>query len=300
MHSPTKWVLISAAVGFLSVGGLVARGLNLGVEFTGGRLMEYSATQTFNVDTVREAVSDAGFPTAVVQASSGDGRDNLSVRLGNVTNEQAHTIEQTLNNEVGGVEKVRDELVGPSLGQELRNKALLAFAIAVAAQMLYLALRFRWTYAASAVASMASVVLTVVGTFAWLGKPIDGAFLAAILSIIGLAVNDTIVVFDRVRENLQANQKRNIRDVVNDAILATIPRTINTGLGAMFILGALAVLGGDSLTDFAVALLIGLSVGILSTIFTASALAVVLEERWPQLEDEKQKVVDPYANIGVG
>jgi SecD/SecF fusion protein len=300
MHSPTKWVLISAAVGFLSVGGLVARGLNLGVEFTGGRLMEYSATQTFNVDTVREAVSDAGFPTAVVQASSGDGRDNLSVRLGNVTNEQAHTIEQTLNNEVGGVEKVRDELVGPSLGQELRNKALLAFAIAVAAQMLYLALRFRWTYAASAVASMASVVLTVVGTFAWLGKPIDGAFLAAILSIIGLAVNDTIVVFDRVRENLQANQKRNIRDVVNDAILATIPRTINTGLGAMFILGALAVLGGDSLTDFAVALIIGLSVGILSTIFTASALAVVLEERWPQLEDEKQKVVDPYANIGVG
>jgi SecD/SecF fusion protein len=88
--------------------------------------------------------------------------------------------------------------------------------------------------------------------------------------------------------------------VVNDAILATIPRTINTGLGAMFILGALAVLGGDSLTDFAVALIIGLSVGILSTIFTASALAVVLEERWPQLEDEKQKVVDPYANIGVG
>jgi SecD/SecF fusion protein len=147
---------------------------------------------------------------------------------------------------------------------------------------------------------MASVVLTVVGIFAWWGKPIDGVFLAAVLSIIGLAVNDTIVVFDRIREHTGENRGRRLRDVVNEAILQTIPRTVNTGLGAMFILAALAFLGGDSLTDFAIALLLGLSIGILSTIFTASALAVKLEERWPHDPDKKPKVVDKYAQIDDG
>jgi SecD/SecF fusion protein len=300
MRTPGRWIAITAAVAAISIGGLVARGLNLGVEFTGGRLLEYSTARPFDVDSARIAVSDAGFPTAVVQATSGEGRDNITFRLTNVSNEQANAIEHALGRDVGGVEKVRDELVGPSLGKELRNKAIVAFGIAVAAQMLYLAIRFRWTFAAAAVTSMTSVVLTVVGTFAWWGKPIDGAFLAAILSVIGLAVNDTIVVFDRIREHARANRDRPVREVVNEAILATIPRTINTGVGAMFILGALAVLGGDSLTDFAIALLLGLGVGILSTIFTASALAVALEERWVRDERGARKVVDPYADIVAG
>ena len=149
---------------------------------------------------------------------------------------------------------------------------MVAFAIAVGAQMAYLAFRFRWTYAAAAVVSMAHVVLTVVGVFAWLDKPVDGIFLAAILSIIGLAVNDTIVVFDRIRERTRASTD-SLRETVNAAILQTVPRTLNTGLGAMFILAALAVLGGDSLQDFAIALLLGLSVGIYSTMFTAAPLA---------------------------
>src|SRR5690606_19527624 len=147
-------------------------------------------------------VSEAGFPRAVVQASSGEGEaENLTVRLDAISNEEAVEIEEAVAGVAGEVEKQRDELIGPSLGKELRDKALIAFAIAIAAQMLYLAWRFRWTYAAAAVLSMASVVLTVVGIFAWWGKPIDGVFLAAVLSIIGLAVNDTIVVFDRIREH---------------------------------------------------------------------------------------------------
>ena len=148
---------------------------------------------------------------------------------------------------------------------------------------------------------MASVVLAVVGIFAWWGKSIDGVFLAAVLSIIGLAVNDTIVVFDRIREHRAENRSRPLREVVNAAIVQTLPRTVNTGLGAMFILAALAILGGDSLTDFAIALLLGLSIGILSTVFTASALAVVLEERWPDEPSGKEKkVTDPYAHIEDG
>ena len=302
MRRSGTWIVITLVVAVVSIGGIALRGLNLGVEFTGGRLLEYSTTQDVDAEDARVAVSDAGFTQAVVQSSSGeDGRENISVRLDNITNEEAVQIEEALGAIAGPVEKERDELIGPSLGKELRDKALIAFAIAVAAQMLYLAWRFRWTFAAAAVLSMSSVVLTVVGVFAWWGKPIDGVFLAAVLSIIGLAVNDTIVVFDRIREHTGDNRKRPLRSVVNEAILQTIPRTINTGLGAMFILAALAVLGGDSLTDFAIALLIGLSVGILSTIFTASAIAVVLEEKFPlDTSGTPRKVIDPYANVDDG
>lgn len=297
MRRSGLWIAVTATVAVLAIAGVIVRGLDLGVEFTGGRILEYDPASAFDVDRARAVVSDAGFPTAVVQASSGAAHDNLTVRLGGIDNAQAHDIEQALAAELGVVEKVRDELIGPTLGKELKNKALAAFGIAILAQMIYLAWRFRWTFAAAAVTSMTSVVLAVLGAFAWMGKPIDGAFLAAVLSIIGLAVNDTIVVFDRIREHAGADRTRRIREVVNEAILATAPRTINTGLGAMFILGALAILGGDSLTDFAIALLLGLSAGILSTVFTASALAVVLEERWPDIDNQERRVVDPYAHI---
>ncbi|MCW2831987.1 MAG: protein translocase subunit SecD [Aeromicrobium sp.] len=302
MKRSGTWIAVTLVVAVVSIGGIALRGLNLGVEFTGGRLLEYSTSKSIDAEDARVAVSDAGFTQAVVQSSSGEGdTENISVRLDDITNDGAFEIEQALAAVAGDVTKERDELVGPSLGKELRDKALIAFAIAIAAQMIYLAWRFRWTYAAAAVLSMSSVVLTVVGVFAWWGKPIDGVFLAAVLSIIGLAVNDTIVVFDRIREHTGRDRKRPLRDVVNEAILQTVPRTINTGLGAIFILAALAILGGDSLTDFAIALLIGLSVGILSTIFTASAVAVVLEERFPHNPDKAaKKVADPYANVDDG
>lgn len=301
MKRSGTWIAVTLVVAVVSIGGIALRGLNLGVEFTGGRLLEYSTSQSVDVEQARDAISDAGFPQAVVQSSGQDGEENISVRLDEINNDEAVEVEEALASVAGNVEKERDELIGPSLGKELRDKALIAFAIAIAAQMIYLAWRFRWTYAAAAVLSMSSVVLTVVGAFAWWGKPIDGVFLAAVLSIIGLAVNDTIVVFDRIREHTRDNRRRPLRQVVNEAILQTIPRTINTGLGAMFILAALAFLGGDSLTDFAIALLLGLSVGILSTIFTASALAVFLEERWPyDPAAPGTKVIDPYANVDDG
>lgn len=295
------WIAVAGLIGLVAVAGIVLRGLNLGVEFTGGRLIEYAPTRVVSVEQARAAVADAGFPTAVVQTSSGAGGvPNITVRTAQLTNDQAAQIEAALARTTGGVEKERDELIGPTLGAELRTKAMLAFAIAIGAQMLYLACRFRWTYAAAAVLSMTHVVLTVVGTFAWLGKPIDGVFLAAVLSIIGLAVNDTIVVFDRVREHIRETSGRSLRRVVNAAILQTVPRTLNTGLGAMFILAALAVLGGDSLTSFAVALLLGLGVGVYSTIFTASPLAVWAEERWPHKQRvERPRVADRYPDVPV-
>jgi SecD/SecF fusion protein len=241
--------------------------------------VEYSTSAELSVDEAREAVSDAGFPRAVVQES---GADNVSVRTGEMTNDEEAGIRAALVEVAGGdVTKERDELIGPSLGDELRQKALIALGVALLAQLAYLAIRFRWTLGAAAVAAMAHDVLVLVGVFAWPGKPIDGVFLAALLTVIGYSVNDSVVVFDRVRELWGSQRRWGFPKVVNAAIVQTVPRTVNTGLGAMFILGALAFLGGDSLTDFAIALLIGIGVGTYSSMFTAGPLAIELERMSP-------------------
>ncbi|GAB3658842.1 protein translocase subunit SecD [Nocardioides korecus] len=303
MRRVGAWIAVTVVAGVVAVTGIATRGLDLGVEFTGGRIAEYSTSRDVSVEQARAAVSEAGFPQAVVQTSSGTGaRENITVRTGQISNDESATIRDTLSREVGTVTQERDELIGPTLGSQLRTQALIAFVIAVAAQMAYLAFRFRWTYAAAAVLSMGSVVLTVVGVFAWWGKPVDGVFLAAVLSIIGLAVNDTIVVFDRIREGVRgpSGDRAGLRRTVNDAILSTVPRTVNTGLGAMLILATLAVLGGDSLQDFAIALLLGLSVGIYSTMFTAAPLAIWAEERWPASAARRRTASpDPYAAVPV-
>jgi len=279
MRYGRRWLAASAVVLVLAVSGLFTRGLDLGVEFTGGRLVEYSTSAPLSVDKAREAVSDAGFPRAVVQDS---GDKNISVRTGAMTNSQEAGIRSALAQASGGqVTNQRDELIGPSLGDELRSKALIALGVALLAQLAYLAIRFRWTLGAAIVTAMAHDVLILIGVFAWLGKPIDGVFLAALLTVIGYSVNDSVVVFDRVRELWGSKRVLGFPKVVNSAILQTIPRTVNTGLGAVFILSALAFLGGDSLTDFAIALLIGIGIGTYSSMFTAGPLAIELERMSP-------------------
>jgi SecD/SecF fusion protein len=263
----------------VSVAGVVTRGLDYGVEFTGGRLVEYTTTSPIAVDVARTAVADAGLPRAVVQTS---GDNQITVRGSDLSDDAIQGLRADLGELGGGATLERDELIGPSLGDELRQKALIALGVALLAQLGYLAFRFRWTFAASAVVAMAHDVAVLLGVFAWLGKPVDGVFLAALLTVIGYSVNDSVVVFDRIRETWGARQRgTSFATVANDAVLQTVPRTINTGLGAIFILAALALLGGDSLTDFAVALLVGIIVGTYSSMLTATPLAVVLENRWP-------------------
>ncbi|UPK76897.1 protein translocase subunit SecD [Nocardioidaceae bacterium SCSIO 66511] len=305
MKRSTTWLAVSAAIVIVAIGGMLVRGMNLGVEFTGGRVLEYSTSQEIDVDDARAAVADAGFPQAVVQESGNANQDipNISVRTDEISDDEAKEVEAAVASVGEDVVQESATTIEPTLGEELRNKALIAFGVAVAAQMIYLAFRFRWTWALSAVLAMVHDVIAVVGVFAWLDKPIDGVFLAAILSIIGLSVNDTIVVFDRIRERRREEPDRTLSDVTSDALLQTLPRTINTGLGAMFILGALAFLGGSSLTDFSIALLLGLGIGIFSSIFTASPLALLMERIWPAERAEakkKNKVADPYANVAAG
>ena len=179
----------------------------------------------------------------------------------------------------GGAERIRDETIGPSLGVELRNKALIALGVALLAQLAYLAIRFRWQWALATVLALAHDVVLLVGAFAWFGRPVDGVFLAAVLTVIGYSVNDTVVVFDRVRELVRNPMRRQFATLANLGCLQTVPRTVNTGLGAVFVLVALAVLGRDSLVDFAVALLIGIVAGTYSSVFLAAPLAIVFESR---------------------
>ncbi|MGA4843697.1 protein translocase subunit SecD [Streptomyces sp. G45] len=273
-----RWLGVSTLAVALAIAGIVVRGLDWGVEFTGGRLVEYSTSQRLDADTAREAVADAGFPHAVVQES---GDDDLTVRTGKISDGEQREIKEALAERGGDVSVVRDEMIGPSLGEELRHKALIALGIAVAAQLIYLSVRFRWTFASAAVAAMVHDVLLVVGLFAWLGKTIDSVFLAAVLTVVGYSVNDTVVVFDRIRETRRRDPRADLADTANKAVIRTLPRTVNTGMGALFVLAALAVLGGDSLADFSLALIAGVVLGMVSTVSVAVPAAVVLERRRP-------------------
>ncbi|MFF8382878.1 protein translocase subunit SecD [Streptomyces kanasensis] len=279
MRHRRRWLGVCAGLVVLAVGGIGVRGLEFGVEFTGGRVTQYTAERPVDADAARAAVVDAGFPHAVVQTT---GDNDVSVRTQETGEDEQRRIREALTRVAGAVTVERDDRIGPSLGSELRTYALLALGLAIGAQLLYLSVRFRWTFAAAAVVAMAHDVLLVVGLFAWWGKPVDSVFLAALLTVVGYSVNDTVVVLDRLRELRRTGTSAGWAELADRAVAQTMPRTVNTGMGALFVLVALAFLGGDSLTDFAVALLAGVVAGMASTVFTAMPVTVLLQERFPK------------------
>lgn len=278
LHRPRVWLAGSLALILATGLGLVVRGVDLGVEFTGGRSIQYELAQPVSADEAREAVAGAGFTGAVVQ-EAGDG--DIAVRTSPIDDRQQQQIRDALSQIAGEATVVSDELIGPTLGDELRRNALIALGIALTAQLAYLALRFHWTFSTGAVAALAMNVLVVLGTFAWLGKPLDGVFLAALLTIIGYSVNDSVVVFDRIRETWRNRPDEAFHQVAGRAVLQTLPRTINTGASTLFVLLALLFLGGSSLRDFALALVLGIIVGTASTVSMAVPLTVALQKRYP-------------------
>jgi SecD/SecF fusion protein len=274
----SRWWLGGAALAVvLSLAGIATQGLTWGLEFTGGRLLEYRTEQPVDVDALRADLVRADLPPGVVQRTA----DALSIRTPELDEGQEATLLALLEARGGQLEVVRDEFIGPSLGAELRRNALIALGVALAGQLLYLAVRFRWTYGVAAVAGMVHDALLLVGMFAWLGKTFDGVFLAAMLTVIGYSINDTVVIFDRVRERRAAQPKRPLPALANEAVIQTLPRTVNTGLGALFILLALFLLGGDTLADFALALIVGTTVGMYSSLVVAPPIWRWLEGRAP-------------------
>lgn len=282
LRCPRRWLAMSVLLAAIALVGIPVRGLELGVEFTGGRSIVYETSVSLDSALARQAVSDAGFPRAVIQSA---GERSISVRTASLTEAEAVRLRQAIADAAGGADIQRDELIGPTLGKELRRGALIAFGVALAVQMLYLALRFRWIFSVGAVVALTANVAVVVGTFAWLGRPLDGVFLAALLTIVGYTVNDSVVVFDRIRETLSrrppGRRGPRFHRIVGRAVLSTLPRTINTGLSTIVILAVLLVVGGDTLADFALALLIGIVIGTASTITVAAPLAIELERRYP-------------------
>lgn len=278
---------VSAVATLIAIAGIFVNGLNLGVEFTGGRVLEYSTTQKVSADDAREAMDELGFESEVTETSD----DKIQISTPELSDKEKLQVQDAIAKLGDGAEQVKDDEVSASFGKELRDKAIIAFGIAFLAQLGYLAFRFKWTFGVSAIVAMVHDVVIVVGLFAWLNKPIDGIFLAAAMTIIGLSVNDTVVVFDRIRERWRESKPdASFLFEANRAAVETLPRTVNTGLGTMFILAALAVLGGDSLQDFAIALLIGLIVGTYSSVCTATPLVTYFHQKWPMSHEAKAKV----------
>jgi SecD/SecF fusion protein len=288
------WFTVSFVVLLGAVTGLVARGLDFGLEFQGGRLVEYSTSRPVDPETLRSELAGSGFPRALVQ-ESGDG--NVMVRTGPLTSVEEARVEEAVSELGGDVELLRDEFIGGTVSGELVSRAVIALAVALGAQLVYLAVRFRWTYGSSAVVAMLHDVLILLGVFAWLGKEIDGVFVAARLTVIGYSVNDSVVVFDRIRERRSLQPNELLAVIANDACLQTIPRTINTGIGALLILLMLLLFGGETLTDFALALLIGIVVGTYSSIFTAAPLAVTLDRSSPTPPRAQARRARPVAPV---
>ena len=276
---PVRWLLAASVMLAVCLSALPVRGLDLGVEFTGGRMLDFTSSSSVDSGSVRAALAEAGFGDAVVSVS---GTNEVSVRTGPIDDAASSRIGAAVSSATGGAQQTSNELIGPSLGSELRRNALVALAVAVAAQLGYLAIRFDWRLGVATVVALLSDVAVLIGVFAWLGKTADGVFLAALLTVIGYSVNDSVVVFDRLRELRGSRLREPFPSVVSQAVLQTVPRTVNTGIGVLFVLAALLVLGDGSLADFATALLVGVVAGTASTVVTAAPVAIALERRWPR------------------
>ncbi|MEX1164816.1 MAG: protein translocase subunit SecF, partial [Nitriliruptor sp.] len=289
------WLSIAAGAVLLSLVGIGTQGVQYGLEFTGGQLLEYRTEDPVDVDQLRGELVDRGLPRAIVQSSADD---QISIRTTELTADEQRSIVDAVAERGGELDVLREEFIGPTIGAELRRGALIALGLALVGQLLYLAVRFRWTYGAASVIAMFHDVAIVIGVFVWLGRELDGVFLAALLTVVGYSINDSVVIFDRVRERRALEPDRPLADVTNQAALQTLPRTVNTGMGAWFILLALLFLGGDTLTDFALALLVGTLVGTYSSLLVGSPLLLTFERlrakyARPDEDDGKPKGLKP-------
>ncbi len=272
-------VSISLALVLAAVVSLFARGLNFGIDFTGGTLVEVGYPAAVELDSVREALADGGFDKAVVQ-HFGTTRDVLVRVAPRVGVEQSEISAQVLRAMRAAaddqIDHRRTEFVGPQVGEELTEKGGLAMLYALFGILIYITLRFEYRFSVGSVAALVHDVLITLGVFSLLQIPFDLSVLAALLAVIGYSLNDTIVVFDRIRENFRKIRKADPVTVVNTSINQTLARTLMTSLTTLLVLLALFFLGGEVIHSFALALIIGVVVGTYSSIYVASTAALML------------------------
>jgi len=262
----------------LAVFFLVTRGLHLSVEFTGGTVMEVSYQQSAELAQVRDAVGKLGFTDVQVQ-NFGTSRDvmiRLPVQQGMTAEQQTARVMDALKAADPGVELRRNEFVGPQVGDELTTNGLKALAMVVVGIMIYLAFRFEWKFALSTVIANLHDVVIILGFFAFFQWEFSLAVLAAVLAVLGYSVNESVVIFDRVRETFRRQRKLTTPEVMNYAITSTISRTIITHGSTQLVVLSMFFFGGPTLHYFALALTIGICFGIYSSCFVAASIAMWL------------------------
>ena len=276
-----KWIclIVSTVLVVLSLGSLLTKGLNLGLDFTGGTVIELQFPQQANLDKVRQSLTAAGFADAQVQyfGSSQDVMIRIAPRTGveqKTIGEQIVAAANQASPEQVTVRKV--DVVGSSVGDELKEDGFLAILCALVGILIYVAARFEWRFSVGAVASLLHDVIITLGMFSITGMEFDLTVLAGILALIGYSINDTIVVFDRIRETFRKLRDATVDETVNEAITSTLSRTTMTSFTTALTLIVLFVMGGAMIHGFATALLFGIAIGTYSSIYIASAVAVIL------------------------
>ncbi|MGI6434924.1 MAG: protein translocase subunit SecF [Syntrophomonadaceae bacterium] len=261
--------IISLILLIPGIASLFVNQLNLGIDFRGGSIVHVRMAVDVTAPEVREALAPVGLDNSEVQKSA----DNTYyIRTHELDQEQTRNLLNALQTKFGEVELMSAESVGATIGRELTRNAALALLIGIALMLVYISLRFEWTFGVAAVLALVHNVLVVLGVFSIFQWEVNTPFIASILTIIGFTINDTIVVFDRVRENMRSSKKQDYAALLNKSILQVVNRSINTVLTAVIILVALLLLGGATLKLFVVAMLIGFVVGAYTSICIASPL----------------------------
>jgi len=264
------WYIISILIILPGIISLFSQGLNLGIDFRGGSLLDLRFSQPVEVEQVRGLLAGFGLEGASIQRSD---QTDFLIRTRELSEDESRDIVQQLNDKLGGVTVLRTERVGPVIGQELIRKAMYALGAASVLMVIYITWRFEFKQGIAAVLALIHDVLVVAGVFSIFQIEVDSTFIAAILTIIGYSINDTIVIFDRIRENILNKKKGEaVEDVINTSLWQTMARSINTVLTVEIILVALLLLGGPTVRNLVLALLIGITSGAYSSICNASPL----------------------------
>jgi preprotein translocase subunit SecF len=271
-------MILSAVLLAISLTALIIKGLDFGIDFTGGTLIEVGYPESVELEPIRTVLADVGFDNAQVQ-HFGTSRDVL-IRIAPQAeknsaqlSEEALTGLRQLN---AGVEMRRIEFVGPQVGEELTEQGALAMIYALIGILIYIMVRFQWRFAPGAVIALIHDVLIIIGVFALFQIDFDLTVLAALLAVIGYSLNDTIVVFDRIRENFRKMRKGTPLEIINTSLNQTISRTLMTSITTLLVLISLFVFGGEVIHSFALALILGVVVGTYSSIYVASTATLAL------------------------
>ena len=292
------WFLISLILiilGFICMG---VRGFNFGIDFTGGTIIDLRFEQPVTLTDVRSSLAQYGLDGSTIQlagAESGiESSENVMIRTVDLEENQRKEVMASLTKDVGTYTVLREEKVGATIGGELITNAVLALVISWALIILYVAYRFEWRFGVSAVLALIHDIIIVLAVFSFTQRQIDSSFIAALLTIVGYSINDTIVIFDRIRENLKLHFRRggDVNELVNRSIYQTLTRSLYTVFTVLFTTFALYWFGGETTKDFAFALLVGFASGCYSSIFIASQLWIELRNRTERRPAAKPAAVE--------